>query len=378
MIYRDLGETGLKISQLGFGAMRLPMEGESPDRRVIREKAIPMLMRAFNEGVNYFDTAVGYCNQDSQRVIGEFLKKVNRDKIIVSTKNHYYGKDKKEWWKNLEDSLERLQIDSIDIYNHHGINAKTFKDDVLPRIGKWMQEAKECGMIKHICCSFHDNNEFLKELIDSGYPDVITLQYNILDRSLEEGIAYAKSKGVGIVVMGPVGGGRLGVNSEVLNHLLPEIKRIPELAIRFVLRNEDVCTALSGMSTMEQVEENLAIASKESPLSNNEKEILERHLENLEKMVDTYCTGCGYCMPCKAGVKIPQIFEFYNWGKVYGLWEMAENRYKGLLKSAENQPERGKGADACIECGECEKKCPQNIPVIKQLKEAHRILSKIT
>lgn len=374
MLYRELGKTGLKISQLGFGAMRLPMEDKGEDARIVREKAIPMLMKAFEGGVNYYDTAVGYCNKDSQRVVGEFLQLIDREKVVVSTKNHYYGEDKKEWWQLLEDSLERLQTDYIDIYNHHGLNRKQFNEGVLPRVGKWMQEAKDKGLIRHICNSYHDNNDFLMELVDSGYPDVITLQYNILDRTLEEGIAYAKSKGIGIVGMGPVGGGKLGVNSEVLNHVLPEVKRIPELALRFVLSNENVATALSGMSTMEQVEENLAITSKETVWSSEEKEIVERHLEKLANMKDSYCTACRYCMPCKVGVKIPNIFESYNLGKVYGLWEVAKQQYKRLLKVAEEKPDSGKGADACIECGECEKKCPQNIPIIKQLKEADGLL----
>ncbi len=368
MIYRKFGSTGLKISQLGFGAMRLPMIGKDKDATVDRKKAIPMLMRAYEGGVNYFDTAVEYCNQDSQRTIGDFLQLVDRDKIILSTKNHYYGEDKKVWREHLETSLRRLKVDHIDIYNHHGINAKKFTTAVQPFIGDWMQEAKEQGLIRHICCSFHDNNTFLRKLIESGYPDVLTVQYNILDRSLEDSIAYAKEHGIGVVVMGPVGGGRLAAESEVLQHLLPEIKRIPELAFRFVLSNKNVCTALSGMSTIEQVEENIAIASKETTLTADEKSILERHLLNLENMKNTYCTGCGYCMPCKSGVKIPVVFKLYNLGNVYGLWDLAKKRYKNLK-------ERGRGADACTECGECEKKCPQHIPIIKQLKDADRCLT---
>ena len=240
MIYRKFGSTGLKISQLGFGAMRLPMIGKDEKATVDRKKAIPMLMRAYEGGVNYFDTAVGYCNQDSQRAVGDFLQLIDRDKIILSTKNHYFGDDKKVWREHLETSLRRLKTDYIDIYNHHGINRNEFTTGVQPYIGEWMKEAKEQGLIRHICCSFHDDNTFLRELIESGYPDVLTVQYNILDRSLEDGIAYAKEHGIGVVVMGPVGGGRLAAESEVLQHLLPEIKRIPELAFRFVLSNENV------------------------------------------------------------------------------------------------------------------------------------------
>lgn len=208
MIYRPLGRTGLKVSQLGFGAMRLPMT-EGGDRAVVnRELAIPMLHRAFALGINYLDTAVGYCNEDSQRVVGEALKGW-REKIVVSTKNPYYGEDEKAWWTNLENSLQRLDISSIDIYNHHGVNWERYTNDVEPRVSKWMLAAKDQGLIKHICTSFHDDNAALVRIVDRGYVESITLQYNLLNRQLEEGIAYAAEHNVGIVVMGPVAGGRL-------------------------------------------------------------------------------------------------------------------------------------------------------------------------
>jgi len=254
MLYRQLGRTGYTVSQLGFGAMRLPMTSKDANGRVIREQAIPMIHRAFEAGVNYIDTAVGYCNQDSQRVVGDALKGW-RDKVVVSTKNPNYGEDEKEWWTNLENSLERLQIDAIDIYNHHGMRWDRYVNDVEPRISKWMLKAKDQGLVKHICCSFHDTNEALIKIIDTGYVESITLQYNLLDRQLEEGIAYAHEKGLGVVVMGPVAGGRLGVDNEVMAAMLPGIKRVPELALRFVLANPHISMALSGMSTMEQVEE---------------------------------------------------------------------------------------------------------------------------
>jgi uncharacterized protein len=371
MIYRELGKTGLKVSQLGFGAMRLPMCGEGDEHRVNRDLAVPMIHRAFEAGVNYIDTAVGYCAQDSQRAVGDALKGW-RDKIVVSTKNHYYGEDESDWRKNLEDSLERLQVDYIDIYNHHGVNWKSYTESVEPRVGKWMMKARDEGLVRHICCSFHDNNEGLMKLIDSGYPEVITLQYNMLDRQLEEGIAHAHDKGIGIVVMGPVAGGRLGVNSEVLEKLIPGVQRVPELALRFVLANQNVTVALSGMSTMQQVEENLATASDSDALTDEHRKAIDDHLLRLRGMAELYCTGCGYCLPCPKEVAIPKIFERYNRGRVYGLWESAKEAYSGLGKS---NWDKGNKADACVECGACEEKCPQNIPIRAQLKEAHAALT---
>ena len=367
MIYRDLGKTGYKVSQLGFGAMRLPMVGEGADAQVDREKALPMLQRAFEAGVNYIDTAVGYCNEDSQRAVGQALKGW-RDKIVLSTKNHEYD-DEKTWWQHLENSLERLQVEYIDIYNHHGIRWQRYVEKVEPKVGKWMLKARDQGLIRHICCSFHDSNENLIKLIETGYPKVITLQYNMLDRQLEEGIALAHERGIGIVVMGPVAGGRLGTNNPALEQVVPSVKRVPELALRFVLSNPNVSLALSGMSTMQHVEENLITTSDEIALSDEEKAAIDEHLERLKNMADLYCSGCGYCLPCPQEVNIPEVFKRYNEARVYGLWDWARARYVAW------QNVQGNDASACIECGECEEKCPQNIPIREQLQQAHKSLT---
>ncbi len=383
MIYRQLGRTGLVVSQLGFGAMRLPMKEGNGSQAVDRELAIPMFQCAFEAGLNYIDTAVGYCNQDSQRAVGEAVRNWQERAeashpagaslpIVISTKNPYYGEDEKEWWTNLENSLERLEVGAIDIYNHHGINWQRYQADIEPRVGKWMQKAKDQGLIKHICCSFHDSNEALVKLIDTGYVESITLQYNLLNRELEQGIAYAREKNTGIVVMGPVAGGRLGGSSEVLTKLIPGISRVPELALRFVLSNPNVTLALSGMSTMQQVEENTATASDQVSLSADDQQAIRLHAERLAEMAKLYCTGCKYCMPCAQEVNIPHIFEMYNMGQVYGLWEVAREDY---AKFPDSPWIGGKRADECIECGDCEEKCPQHIQIREQLKAAHLALT---
>jgi uncharacterized protein len=371
LIYRTLGRTGLRVSQLGFGAMRLPMTEADGKEVVDRELAIPMIHRAFEAGLNYIDSAVGYCNEDSQRVVGEALKGW-RDKIVVSTKNHYYGDDEKAWWTNLENSLERLDISYIDIYNHHGINWERYVNDVEPRVSKWMLKAKDQGLIHHICTSFHDDNEALKRLVDTGYVESITLQYNLLYQDLTEGIDYAKAQDVGVVVMGPVAGGRLGGPSEILTGLVPGIERVPELALRFVLSNPSVTVALSGMSTLQMVEENVQTAADEISLTQEDKITIEAHIQRLVEMQKLYCTGCKYCQPCSQDVNIPYIFELYNLGQVYGLWSVARENYASF---PEQRWHGGKQADACIECGICEEKCPQHIEIREQLKAAHAALA---
>jgi uncharacterized protein len=210
-------------------------------------------------------------------------------------------------------------------------------------------------------------------VIETGYPEVITLQYNLLDRQLEEGIALAHAKGIGIVVMGPVGGGRLGGARDVFQKLLPAVTRVPELALRFVLGNPHVSVALSGMSAMEHVEENLRVASSSDALSREELALVSEQLSRLKAMGDLYCTGCKYCQPCPHDVAISMIFDLYNRGRIYGLWDDARRIY-GLLGTLAWLP--GKRGDDCVDCGECEAKCPQHIPIRAQLKEAHAALTK--
>lgn len=366
MIYRTLGRTGLKVSQLGFGAMRLPMVGEGPAARVDRALAIPMLQRAFADGLNYVDTAVGYCNADSQRAVGEALKGY-RARIVVSTKNPDYGEDESAWWKNLENSLDRLGVEFIDIYHHHGINWKAYTEKVEPRVARWMRKAVDQRLVRHIACSFHDEPAALVKLIETGYPEVLTVQYNMLDRRLEDAIALAHERGIGVVAMGPVGGGRLGMQSEVLSGLAGS-RGIPELALRYVLANPHISVALSGMSAMQHVEENLATAADAITLSPADHAAIEEHLRRLQKLADLYCTGCAYCMPCEHGVDIPGIFTAYNMERVWGIRDDARRRYRGMQKKQH-------AADQCIECGDCEPKCPQSIAIRDQLKEAHAALA---
>ncbi len=372
MQYAPLGKTGLRVSRLGFGAMRLPMTGDGDQATVDTDVAIAMIHRAFAAGVNYIDTAVGYCNGDSQRVVGEAVRTWGRP-IVVSTKNPCFTRDESEWWRTLEQSLERLGLPRIDVYHHHAVNGVSFDEFVLPHMAAWMRKAKDQGLIKHIACSFHDTNDVLRRIVDSGYPEVITVQYNLLDRRLEDGIAYAHERGIGVVVMGPVGGGRLGVadSAALLSAAPSAARRVPELALRFVLSNPAVDVALSGMSAMAHVEENVCVASDARLLTPEEQQAICGQLERLRKMSELYCTGCGYCLPCPKGVAIPKIFERYNLGRVWGLWGPARQAYRNLGTLAWDP---GSRADACSDCGLCESKCPQKIPIRRQLKEAHEAL----
>ena len=382
MIYRTLGTTGLKVSALGFGAMRLPMteDGQQVDRKL----ALPMFRRAFQGGVNYVDSAVGYCKQDSQRAVGDALSEWfadghPRDSIVVSTKNPLYDKTAPDkWWQNLEDSLQRLKVDYIDCYHHHFLLWKSYSEHVIGDDGHYQQmlKAKEQGLIRHIGFSFHDTPEAFHKVIDSGLFEFATCQYNLLDRKNEEAIAHAHEKGMGIIIMGPVAGGRLSVTAGPLGESLPEgIATTPELALRFVLSNPNVTIALSGMTRMSDVEENLVTASREEPFSPSEKAAADRAMDKLQKLADLYCTGCKYCEPsCPEEIRISDIFHHMIVRSVYGGEEAAIKGYAFMKSSAERTGK--KMADACVECGKCEEECPQNIPIREQLKQACEVLDK--
>jgi len=372
MRYRNLGDTGLKVSALGFGAMRLPME----EGHIKTDEAVAIIHRAFELGVNLIDSAVGYCNQESEITVGMALKGW-RDRIVVSTKNPYKENDPKAWRSLLDQSLRRLDIEYIDIYNFHGLKLDEFE--------RWrelnhspideMKEAQKEGLIRHIGCSCHDTPTNMIKLLDTGLFESMILQYNMLNTVNEDVIAYAKAKGIGIIVMGPVGGGRLAAPSKSLIGMVNRpVSSTAELALRFVLSNPNVSAALSGMNTKKMVEENVATASMETPLTAADRNNVLKALEERKKLAELYCTGCEYCMPCPNGVDIPRNFQLMNCYRVYGIEDYARREYKRLGERIIDDVAKPAWAVACQECGECEPKCPQNIEIRKQLKETHEML----
>ncbi len=367
MQYKAYGKTGSKVSVLGFGAMRFPkVKG-----RVNSDIFVEMLKHAFDRGINYVDTAATYLQGKSELAVGRALKG-RRDKVFVATKNNYKGKSADEWQEYLDQSLVRLDTDYIDFYHLHALRWDVYRRQLGP--GKPIEQfkkAREEGLIRHMCFSSHDKQEGIKKLIDTGVFDGMLVQYNLLDRRNEEAIAYAHEKGMGVAIMGPVGGGRLAAPSERVCNMVGGAWSTPEIALRFVLANPNVTLALSGMNTMKMVEENTATASREEPLSSEERQGVLEALGETQRLLELYCTGCGYCMPCPNNVDIPGNFNLMNYFRVWGLEKYARERYKRMEKN-----KKRRWAEACVECGECEPKCPQNIPIRERLKETAATLGK--
>lgn len=373
MQYRKFGNTGVNISALGFGAMRLP--GNTVGEKTVfdEEEGVRIIRRAFELGVNYVDTAPYYCDGQSEIIVGKALKGW-RDRVYLSTKNPIENASGGDWRARLEKSLAKLDTDHIDFYHMWGINWETFTEKIDVPGGPLTEarKAKEEGLIRHISFSFHDKPESLVKLVDTGCFESVLCQYNLLDRGNEAGIAHASDKGLGVVIMGPVGGGRLGAPSDVIRQLIGgNVASNAELALRFVLSNPGVSCALSGMGTMDMVEENARVASNSAPLSPDEVARINASMDENKKLAELYCTGCNYCMPCPHEVNIPLNFQIMNYHRVYGITEYARGQYAQI---GVNPWMKGKKAGECIECGLCEEKCPQKIEIRRQLKETAEAL----
>jgi len=379
MIYKTFGSTGTELSSLGFGAMRLPMKEVDGKKIVDDELAVPLMQKAFDMGVNYVDTAPLYCETLSEDAVGKALKGY-RDKVYLSTKNPVDDNDGDHWTERLEKSLKKLDTSYIDFYHFWGINLKGFESWQSLKFGplEAALKAKEQGLIKHISFSYHDAPENYQKIIDSGFFESTLVQYNMLDRSNEDNIAYAKSKGLGVIVMGPVGGGRLGQPHEKIQSLIKNTSgsarvSTAETALRFVLANKNVDMALSGMENIDMVKENTAIASRTDHLTEDELRRINKMMEENKELAKLYCTGCNYCKPCPQGIDIPYIFELMNRYRVYDLKDHAKSAYADVINKRNWQ--KSEDASKCVLCRTCEEKCPQKLPIIKQLAETHAILT---
>ncbi len=375
MQYTEFGGTGIQVSRLGFGCMRFPSREVDGKKVFDEEESIRMMHRAMELGVNYFDTAPGYCEKQSEIIVGKALKG-RRDKVYLSTKYPSEEASGDDLERKLETSLKKLDTDYIDFYHMWGISLKTFVERLDTPDGPMARARKlrDAGVIRHISFSFHDAPENMIEIIRRGegvFASVLC-QYNLLDRANEDAIAYAHEQGLGVTIMGPVGGGRLGAPSKVIQDLLPgKVQSSAEMALRFVMNNKNVNIALSGMSSMDMVEENAAVASNMEPLTQEEEARIAASLEENRRLADLYCTGCNYCMPCPKGINIPEIFKMMNYHRVYGLTKFARDNYARIGK----EPWLNfQNAAACVQCGACEKKCPQHLHIREQLRAAHEAL----
>ncbi|MBU0491621.1 MAG: aldo/keto reductase [Chloroflexi bacterium] len=378
MKYRTFGRLTWRPSALGFGAMRLPILDEDPGH-VDEAEAIRMIRYAIDHGVNYVDTAYPYHRGESERVVGCALQDGYRERVKLATKlPAWLVKAQDDCDRYLNEQLERLQTDHIDFYLLHSLGKKTWTQLLAVDALAWAERALADGRIGHLGFSFHDELPVFQEIVD-GYDNwtFCQIQYNFMDVDYQAGTAglhYAAGKGLAVVVMEPLRGGRLTKQPpQVIEDLWTEAPRLTspaDAALRWVWNQPEVSVVLSGMSTMPQVQENIASADRSGPgtLSAEELALFDRVREAYLKLSPIPCTNCQYCLPCPNGVNIPRVFEVYNDGVMYGDMGAARFTYNNFVPQAQQ-------ASQCVECGQCEELCPQGIAIIQWLKTAHEALA---
>lgn len=379
MQYRKWKSSGDRISALGFGAMRLPMtEGESP--AVDRARAIAMIRKAIDNGVNYLDTAWPYHDGISEEICGEAMSGGYREKVNIATKMPSWKiKEKKDLYLYLEEQRKRLKVDQIDYYLLHTLSEKYIKNYRDVDYKSFLTEAKEKGWIKHYGFSFHDNLDCFKEIVDDFDWDFVQIQLNLLDGNYQaglEGLKYAHAKGMDVIIMEPLRGGTLAEQnpSGNLGNILadaPVQRTMADWALRYLWNMPEVSLILSGMSTEEQLMENIETAETALPesLGKDELRTLDKIKNHYLSLIKVNCTQCRYCMPCPVGVNIPEVFWAYNHDSLFDAREKAEYWINGFLKK-ESRPSN------CISCGECLDKCPQHIEIPEHMKIVADLLEK--
>jgi predicted aldo/keto reductase-like oxidoreductase len=380
MQYRDFGKLGFQVSALGMGCMRLPrIYKEGQDfAEVDREKAFEMIRYAVEHGINYFDTAYGYHNGTSESVLGEALDNGSRQKVKIATKQPLYAMETQaDIRRNLENTLKKLRTDYIDLYLIHNIQSDSW-DEVKRRdiIGEF-EKFRDEKMIRAVGFSYHGGYSCFAEILEHHPWDMCQVQQNMLDVDREvtqQGIRLAGEKKTALVIMEPLRGGGLANASapvQAIYDSYPEKRTPAEWAFRQVINHPEVSCILSGMSTLQQLKENIALFSRPDAvpgcLSDRELTILKKAKAAYESVATVPCTACEYCLPCPSGVDIPGIFFRYNSGNMFGSFNQPKRSYLFLKRQKRD-------AARCIECGACEKKCPQHIDIIRQLKVAHASL----
>lgn len=376
MQYRKCGSLDFEVSALGFGCMRLPIvDGNSAN--IDEEEAIKLIRYAIDNGVNYIDTAYPYHQGNSEFVVGKALKDGYREKVKLATKLPVWEvKEYADFDRLLNEQLKKLQTDYIDFYLLHALNKDSWKKVKDLGVLEWLGKAVADGRIKHPSFSFHDTLDVFKDIVDSYDWDMCQIQFNYMDTEYQaglEGLKYAGSKGIAVVIMEPLRGGKLAKNvpADVKAAFdASGIKRTPAAwALRWIWNFPEVSTVLSGMGAMEEVQENIATAAEAKPLSLTDEELatIEKVKEIYQQRIKVNCTECGYCQPCPSDVKIPQVFRMYNELSMYETDE-PKRGYKGMI-------DRGEDASKCVECGQCESACPQNLSIIEELKHAHAALT---
>jgi len=376
--YRSFGKKlNWQVSALGFGAMRLPIIGNDASK-INEDEAMKMIRYAIDKGVNYVDTAFVYHRGNSETFLGKVLLNGYREKIKLATKMPTWQvKSEHDMDACLDEQLNRLNVDHVDFYLLHGLTGERFQKLKELNVLEWAEKKMDERKFMYLGFSFHDEYEAFKKIIDSydGWT-MCQIQYNYLDANYQagtKGLKYAASKGLAVVVMEPIAGGRLAFKPP------PQIQKIwdsaeakrslAQWALLWVWNHPDVSVVLSGMSAMQQVTENVESAELSGPdaLSKKELQLITKVAKKYRQLGFVGCSGCRYCLPCPEGVAIPDIISLYNEYYVHSDRDEIKKKYWEHI-TPESQAKR------CKRCGNCEKLCPQQLPIREIMSRAAMIL----
>jgi len=371
MIYRDMGRTGCKVSVLGFGCMRLlsvdgTVEAMDPEKAVDQKLATRLIHHAIDRGVNYFDTAYPYLGGQSETVVGKALRGERRQKVFLTTKLPLWQvRSGADFENTLNRQLQKLGTEYLDFYLLHGLGAENWQKALSFNVLDFLEKIQADGRVRHVGFSFHDEFPVFQSIVDAYDWALCQIQLNYVERNYQAGLRglhYAAAKGLGLVIMEPLRGGKLAEDlppdaAAIWNEA--PARRLPaEWGLRWLWNFPEVSCVLSGMNTMQQVEENINAAdSAQDTLTAEELVLYDRVKAVYDQRIKVNCTGCGYCMPCPEGINIPANFSAYNQAYIF------ENRMAGRMIPAAQR------AEACKECGQCEDLCPQKLPIRDLLKD---------
>lgn len=389
MKYRKFGSTGFKVSALGLGCMRFPTKKLMP-LQADMPKSIKLIKSAVDKGINYIDTAWVYHLGASEKIVGSALQDGYRKNVHLVTKSPLFLVNKVEDFdKFLNKQLKKLQTDYIDTYLFHAMNKSGLEKLKKYNLIDKMIDAKKDGKIKYIGFSFHDTLPVFKEIVDFYHWDVVQIQYNYMDTAIQattEGLKYAAGKGMAVVIMEPLKGGKLANPPaeawEVMER--SKIKRSPvDWALQYLWNLPETSVVLSGMSNLKMLNENCDSADRSGVSSLHEEDlnIIDDLIKIYRKKILVPCTSCKYCLPCPSGVNIPQNFAILNnialEKSKLRRW-LSKRDYKKMANSPEklDKAKSNGNASLCINCGICLEKCPQEINIPNELKNVHLILKK--
>ena len=369
---RMIPALGKEISRLGYGGMRFPKNGDEVDM----EAAVQLLRKAYEMGINYFDTAMVYHKGESEKIFGKAFEPYPRDSYLIADKmSIWLCSDEEDMKARFYNQLKTLKTDYIDFYLVHSLNRNHYKKVKDLHCVEFLQQMKQEGKIKHLGFSFHDTYQVFTQILNDYTWDFVQIQLNYLDwhnQGAEQLYRELERRNLPVMVMEPVRGGYLAtIDSERAKPFLelePQ-RSIASWAIRWVESLPQVAVVLSGMSDLQQLEDNVATMTHFEPMNEQELAAIDRVVEEIRKVNEIPCTGCRYCMDCPMGVDIPEIFSIYSQYKIFG-------KEKAFVQDYEEVVEHGNGAEHCVRCMACTTKCPQMIAIPDKLEMIAKLYAK--